>query len=203
MSNARDDPALGPDLFLQVCGAEPQAEASAADQPASFTGYNFAQWTDTEHFLGGYTSLLQGQQGAPGTQQLGQQPSNSQSSQASATEGASCMHRSWVSSCFSRLDSNLSVITSMPGKLTARCLTQRMHVTWSWGTTLLHCAAVTAPASGKAAPAPSSGEGSAGGQGGSLSGWFRDTREKVRQQAVDIYMATIIISHIRVQPLSA
>lgn len=46
---------------------------------------------------------------------------------------------------------------------------------------LLHCAAVTAPASGKEAAAPSSGDGSAGGQGGSggLSSWFRNTREKV------------------------
>ena len=100
MSSARDDPTSGPDLFLEVCGAVPQTEASAADQPASYTGYNFAQWTDTDHFLGGYTSLLQD---AVGAKQQGWQTSNSQSSQASATEGAPCgrhckQHCSWVSS---------------------------------------------------------------------------------------------------------
>ena len=91
---AQGDPALGPDLFLDVCGAtpQPQPSASAADQQhvSSYTGYQFEPWTSPDHFMAGYTQLLQGQAQAPGAaaQQQGQQLSASQSSQASATDGA-------------------------------------------------------------------------------------------------------------------
>lgn len=79
--DATSDPALGPELYSAVCGARP---SETTGQLPSYTGYDFAEWTPLEHWMGSYTATLGGQGAQPGAPA---QHSTSQSSQASATEG--------------------------------------------------------------------------------------------------------------------
>ncbi len=73
----------GPELFDEVCGA-PQGSDEAQSQAAT---NDFAEWTPTDLWFGGYTSMLQGEQPSQGQDTRASRQSESQSSQASAAEG--------------------------------------------------------------------------------------------------------------------
>ena len=73
----------GPELFNEVCGA-PQGSDEAQSQAAT---NDFAEWTPTDLWFGGYTSMLQGEQPSQVQDARASRQSESQSSQASAAEG--------------------------------------------------------------------------------------------------------------------
>lgn len=79
----------GPQLFNEVCGA-PQASDEAQSQAATS---DFAEWTPTELWFGGYTSLLQQGQSLENQNAGPAKQSESQSSQASAAEGSLTVQR--------------------------------------------------------------------------------------------------------------
>ncbi|EIE25143.1 hypothetical protein COCSUDRAFT_65115 [Coccomyxa subellipsoidea C-169] len=79
----QDGTPRGPALFNEVCGA-PQGSDDAHSQAAT---NDFAEWTPTDLWFGGYTSMFQSPSG--GQDARASKQSESQSSQASAAEGES------------------------------------------------------------------------------------------------------------------